>query len=73
MAHEQVSASSASTGLPVEEEARWADATVQQCLNLCSNVDMIYNLLIQEIQPVLGKLGHAVLVSLPRIYCLLQT
>lgn len=36
-------------------EARWADVTVQQCLDLCSNVDLVYKLLIQEIQPVLGK------------------
>jgi len=36
-------------------EARWADGTVQQCLDLCCSVDLVYKLLIQEIQPVLGK------------------
>ncbi len=36
-------------------EARWADGTVQQCLDLCSSVDLVYKLLIQEIQPVLGE------------------
>ncbi|DBB18625.1 TPA: Baculoviral IAP repeat-containing protein 6 [Trebouxia sp. C0006] len=38
-------------------EARWADVTVQQCLDLCSNVDLVYKLLIQEIQPVLAAAG----------------
>ena len=50
------SASSAIPDLLGEAEARWADTTVQQCLDLCSNVDLIYKLIIQEIQPVLGKL-----------------
>ena len=40
----------AATGL------QWEDASVQQCLDLCSNVDLVYKLLIQEIQPVSSKL-----------------
>lgn len=36
-------------------EVRWADGTVQQCLDLCCSVDLVYKLLIQETQPVLGK------------------
>ena len=49
-------ASSATPDLLAEAEARCADTTVQQCLDLCSNVDLIYKLLIQEVQPVLSKL-----------------
>ena len=48
------SASSAGPDLLSDAEARWADVTVQQCLDLCSNVELIYRLLIQEVQPVLG-------------------
>ena len=53
-AHDKASARTAMSDLQDEAEAQWADATVQQCLDLCSNVDMVYKLLIQEIQPVLG-------------------
>ena len=35
---------------------QWEDPAVQQCLDLCSNVDLVYKLLIQEIQPVSSKL-----------------
>ena len=49
------SASSATPDLLGDAEARWADTAVLQCLDLCSNVDLIYKLLIQEIQPVLRK------------------
>ncbi|KAL0040998.1 hypothetical protein WJX77_001679 [Trebouxia sp. C0004] len=38
-------------------EARWANGTVQQCLDLCCSVDLVYKLLIQEIQPVLAAAG----------------
>ena len=37
-------------------EARWADCNVQQCLDLCTSVDLLHKLLVQEIQPVLGEL-----------------
>lgn len=40
-------------------EARWADRNVQHCLDLCTSVDLLHKLLIQEIQPVLGKLTNA--------------
>ncbi|KAL3146802.1 hypothetical protein ABBQ38_014781 [Trebouxia sp. C0009 RCD-2024] len=52
-ADDNPSASSAGPNLLGEAEARWADATVQQCLDLCSNVDLVYKLLIQDIHPVL--------------------
>ena len=32
------------------------DGAVQQCLKLCSSVDLVYKLLIQDIHPVLGML-----------------
>ncbi|KAL0043350.1 hypothetical protein WJX79_002441 [Trebouxia sp. C0005] len=38
-------------------EVRWADGTVQQCLDLCCSVDLVYKLLIQETQPVLAAAG----------------
>ena len=54
-------------------ELQWEDRTVQQCLELCSNVDLVYKLLIQEIQPVLGRLPLLLPFSCLRSYlaCLL--
>lgn len=55
-AEAQASASSANPDLHAQQEERWADPTVQHCLDLCSDVNLVYKLLIQEIQPVLGNL-----------------
>ena len=41
--------------LLADTQSRWQDAAVQQCLKLCSSVDLVYKLLIQDIQPVLGE------------------
>lgn len=37
------------------KDCRWQNTAVQQCLQLCSSVDLVYKLLIQDIQPVLGE------------------
>ena len=50
------SASNDSTATAVDPDSRWLDGAVQQSLKLCSSVDLVYKLLIQDIHPVLGVL-----------------
>ena len=45
-----------SMAMAVHPDSRWLDGAVQQCLKLCSSVDLVYKLLIQDIHPVLGVL-----------------
>ena len=55
MAGDRAGPSSDDKATAVEPDPRWLDGAVQQCLKLCSNVDLVYKLLLHEIHPVLGK------------------
>ena len=55
MAGDRAGPSAVIEATAAEPDPRWLDGAVQQCLKLCSNVDLVYKLLIQDIHPVLGK------------------